>query len=276
MRLSCNIATRQRPDLLRQTIETTLRNVSLSATTVMVSVDADDETSAKIANEYLAEIAVSIEPREDSLGEKYNRVLKVAPADIYMPMVDYAPVITKGFDAKVIEAASVYPDGYACVVGPLANLSFACVYAVTHKFAEKTGGIFPPYFPYWFIDHWLDDVARMTDRMVLGHVVTDFWSRRPGTMERREPGFWGTFFDRMAWERERQANAVIDASDFDETPARKLALKRNFPLFHQRSAMINDNCRSPQMPSDPSRDERYHRIKGNAVRILETVTAKAA
>lgn len=277
MRLSINLATRGRPQLLRNTIERTLGNIALPSTIFMVSVDEDDQASIKVANDYLDRIAVSVMPREDALGEKYNRVLKVAPADVYLAMVDESPIITKDFDAKILEAAQVYPDGYACVVGPLANLSFACLYAVTEKFAGKMGGIFPPYFPYWFIDHWLDDIAQMTGRMVATDVVSDFWSHPTQTIERREPGFWGTFYDRLAPERERIAHSIITAPDFDDTPARKQALIRNFARKRQHSAMINNNCRQNDKEwGDPSRDDRYQRIRDNAVRVLDQFAAKAA
>lgn len=275
MRLSINLATRRRPDLLKRTLDTTLANIALPSTTLMVSIDDDDQPSISAAMPYIDRIGVSVKPREDTLGEKYNRVLTVAPADLYLAMVDYAPIITKDFDVKLIEAAQTYKDGYACVVGPFANLSFACIYAVTAKFAEGMEGIFPPYFPYWFIDHWLDDVAQMTGRMVFTNVVSDFWSKRPGTMERREPGWWGTFYDKTYHLRAAHARRIIDA--MDETPDRKKGLIANFPRIQQRSAMINEQLRQNNDAwSDPSRDERYERIKHSAMRVLKEVTAKAA
>lgn len=274
-RLSINICTRERPHLIGETIETTLRNIELPTTTLMVSVDEDDEPTREVAMRYLSHCAVSVLPREDSLGEKFNRVLKVAPADVYLSLVDYAPMTQKGFDKVITDAASVYPDGICAVNGPLANLSFPCWQAVTHKFAERMGGIHPPYFPYWFVDHWLDDLSRMIDRIVYVPVVNDFWSRRPErTLELRDVAFWATFYDKAYPLRRDIALSIINSPEFDETPARKRALPMNFMGIKQRSDMINEICRQNHAGMEQGRggtapDERYLRIKAHAERVLE-------
>lgn len=282
MRLSINICTRERPHLIKQTIDQTLANISEASTCLMVSVDQDDEATREAVAPYIAGCAVSILPREDSLGEKFNRVMKVAPADVYLSLVDYAPMTVKGFDRQILDAASIYPDGVCAVNGPLANLSFPCWQAVTHKLAVKMGGIHPPYFPYWFVDHWLDDICRMIDRIVWIPVVNDFWSRRPEkTLELRDTDFWASFFDQTSDMRERISRDIINAPDFDETPGRKRALLRNFMVVRQRSAMINDICRQNHAGMAQSRggsppDERYLRIKANAERMLQGLQQKAA
>lgn len=280
MRLSINICTRNRPDLIGKTIEDTLRNIELPGTCLMVSVDEDDEKTRDVAMKYLSHCAVSVLPREDTLGEKYNRVMKVSPADVYMNMVDYAPAVVKGFDRIVMEAASVYPDGICAVEGPLANLTFPCFQAVTHKLAEKMGGVFPPYFPYWFVDHWLMDIYRMIDRSVTVSAYTDFWSRRPEkTLELRDVDFWATFYDQTYPLRRDIALSIINSPEFDETPARKRALPMNFAKFKQHSEMINDHCRQGHADMARSRggsppDARYLRVKENAARVLLGLTSQ--
>ena len=271
-RLSINLCTRNRAHLLGETIERTLANISLPTTTLVVSLDDDDHSGRAIAMQYFSHIGVSVLPREDSLGEKYNRILRIAPADVYMVMVDYAPVITPKFDEIVLEAASIYPDGYAVVHGPYANMTFPCIQAVTDKMADKMGGIYPSYFPYWFIDHWLDDIAHMVDRKVFAGAVTEFWERRPGTMERREPGFWATFFDSTYEMRCDIARKIIRADDFDDTPARKRAMEHNWPLTFQHSQLVNNICRDNDKEiGDPTRDARYERIKARAIQLLDNL-----
>lgn len=278
MRLSINICTRERPHLIAETIETTLKNIEQATTCLMISVDDDDEKTRDVAMKYFSNCAVSVLPREDSLGEKYNRVLKVAPADVYLSLVDYAPMTQKGFDTAILEAASVYPDGICAVNGPLANLSFPCWQAVTHKFAEKMGGIHPPYFPYWFVDHWLDDLSKMIDRLVYIPFVNDFWSRRPEkTLELRDVDYWATFYDQTYFLRRDIALSIINSIEFDETPGRKRALPMNFMAIKQRSEMINDICRHNHAGMEQGRggtppDERYLRVKENAARVLQGLT----
>src|SRR5262245_65609119 len=121
-----------------------------------------------------------LEPRAFSLGEKYNRILTLAPADVHLVMVDYAPHITEGFDEEILKAASIYSDGYAVIYNWWANLSFPGINAVTAKLAERMGGIYPTLYPYWWIDHHLDDIAQMIGRITFAEVAIDV-SNRPGT-----------------------------------------------------------------------------------------------
>ena len=114
--LTLNLCTRQRPHLLGETIERTLANVTLPTTRFLINVDDDDPASYEAAMKFAPTVVVSSLPREDTLGEKFNRALKVAPADIYLTMVDYAPILTKGFDRRVMEAqTSILTVLFACM-----------------------------------------------------------------------------------------------------------------------------------------------------------------
>lgn len=274
MKLSIILATRGRPALLRQTVERTLLNIKCPDTRLIIAVDDDDMDSIVAASE-LSErsrrVITSVMPREDSLGEKYNNRMSVAPADVYLAMVDYAPHVTPGFDAKILDAASVYPDGIGVVYNHMANMSFPQINAVTHRLAELMGGMYPGHFPFWFVDHWLDDVAKMIDRIVFADVEIDT-SARPGTMESREPFWWATFFDAMAAKRQEIALSIINAPDFADADWRKDMLVSRFPLIEYVSQAINDHVRA--MPwakdgADPARhDERYKRIKAAAMQVV--------
>jgi hypothetical protein len=96
------LATRRRPGILVRTIEQTLKNITHPDTKLVIAVDDDDDGTISVQDSITdPRVIWSIEPRPDSVGEKYNRVMKVAPADVYMVHVDYAPQMTHGFDEKV-------------------------------------------------------------------------------------------------------------------------------------------------------------------------------
>src|SRR5262245_51752153 len=109
MRLSISLASRNRPDLLGPTLETTLGNIISDETRIVVALDEDDRYTLDKMGDLPknGRIIYDIRPQEDSLGEKYNRVLTIAPADVYMTMVDYGPHLTKGFDQKILKAATI-------------------------------------------------------------------------------------------------------------------------------------------------------------------------
>src|SRR5882672_1587271 len=158
-KLVCNLITRGRPTRLLDTVTRTLANIVNPNTVLMVSVDLDDAPSTDIlvASPVADKIKINFAQREDTLGAKYNRALQI-PADIYMPMVDHTVPVTMGFDQLILDAASLFPDGIGAVHTQMANASFAAYNALTAKWVEITGEIYPTYFPYWFVDHWTDDL----------------------------------------------------------------------------------------------------------------------
>lgn len=268
MSLTIALATRGRHERLAWTINRTLDCIGRDDTRLVVLVDEDDHPTngLTVRDE---RVLVSVAPREDTLGGKYNRALKLAPANVYMAMVDYAPHVTPGFDQLILDAAALFPDGIGVVYNHMANLSFPSLNAVTARWAELTGGLYPEVFPYWFVDHWLDDLARMTDRIACAEVAVDV-SQRPGTQEQREPAFWAIVFDALALERRRIANLIIDA--MDEPEWRKRVLRSRMHLVEERSRLVNTIVRN-MSASEESTDPRYQRIRANA---LETVKQFAA
>jgi glycosyltransferase involved in cell wall biosynthesis len=271
MKLSIVLATRKRPGMLARTVEETLKHIKRPDTKLLIAVDDDDDGAISLQDVITdPRVIWSIKPREDSLGGKYNRVLTEAPADVYMVMVDYAPCITDGFDDKIIEAAQVYPDGYAMIVNHLANQAFSQMNAVTHKLAQTMGGIYPTIFPYWFVDHWFQDIGKQINREVFCDVWMDC-SRRPGTMDKLEPGLWGNVFDWLYLDRRNLARKIINAKDFDETPARKRALLRNHELVEEWSRIINASLQNEPPGEVDKSNERYMRIRERAIALVQPI-----
>lgn len=265
MKLTIGIATRGRRELAQRTALETLRNCDLDTTRLIILADSDDD----VAYDLPANVIINVQPRGDSIAEKWNRMPSIAPADVYMPWVDYCHQATPGFDTKILQAATLFHDGIGCVYHDLANMSFPFGQAVTARMAEIMGEIYPTMFPYWFVDHWLDDICRMTGRFVHAHGDTTVMPRPSGTHELREPAFWAVLFDALRPKREEAANRLL--AHMDEPEWRKDMLRAQWPLIHQRSMMVNNVVRNiPE--NDTSRDERYLRIKSNAMEHLRGVS----
>lgn len=265
------LATRGRPALLAETIERTLPNIACNDTTLTVIVDDDDSKTLDVASQLPShkQLFYRVVPRADTLGEKFNLILD-RPATVYLYMVDHSPIITPAFDKKYLEA-NIFPDGIGCIFNRLENPSFSQTYAVTKGLVDRMGYLFPPYFPYWFVDHWLDDIARMIDRWTVVDVELDS-RKRPGTQDRREPAFWATFYDAMYSERLACAHRIIDG--FGEPQWRKDMLKSRCDYHNQRSVMINNTVRRIQWAPEPF-DERYLRVRARAVAMLKDMLKEA-
>ncbi len=273
MRLVINLATRGRPELLIETLERTLPNIKHPDTLLMVSLDNDDEaTGLGIQQHWPNELPRGLffdnRLREDSFGAKYNRMLE-HPADAYLAMVDYAPHVTPGFDEKILEAAQSFPDGIGVVMNQWANLMFPGINAATRRFCELQGYFYPPYFPYWFVDHWFGDIAEMTGRIALADVQIDV-GKRPGTQNKRDIDYWTQFFNRTSPLREGIAERIIRADEFQGPGWHKDLLIRNFPLRRRRSEMVNNNAFLQSAPQgDLVGDSPAHqRLRAQGDRIV--------
>lgn len=275
MSLTIALATRGRPELLHKTLMRTLPNIKRPDTQVVILADADDaRTVAAHRGDRYREIEVvwSIEEREDTVGGKFNRVLSIAPANVYMVMVDYVAYVTPGFDQKILDAASVFPDDIGVVYSHMANLSFPFMNAVTKGYVEKTGGIYPEHFPYWFVDHWLDDIAKMIGRVAFADVSVKM-DVKPPTQGLREPAFWATLYDALTYERRRIAMSIIDSPDFCEPEWRKQLLRGHYPLIEERSTILNEMVKGIAA-LDKSTDERYERIRAKAAETMKSCLAE--
>ena len=288
MRLVISLATRGRPEQLVDTIRKSVANWTHPNTVMQVQLDDDDKTVIKVCQEnYNAgflkppqstqQVLFHVKQREDTIAEKWNRALSV-PGDAYLVAADDDPYVSPGYDTKILEAAERFPDGIGMVYGHLANLSFSGVVAPTAKLCELMGGkIFPEMFPYWFVDHWTDDVARIIGRISFADVRTD-QSRAGKTQEMREPGWWATFFDAMYLQRRDQAHAIINHPDFAGEAWQKELLLTHHPLIEHRSRGINESVRQQSRQLEgwsglTLKDERYQRVKQRALAMVPEILA---
>lgn len=257
--LTLGLVTRGRPSLLRETLDETVRNITCPDTTIIVCADLDDESMRGFIYDS-PHVLMSFAPREDTIGAKWNRMLAIRKSDAYGSMVDHSPIRTQGFDAAILEALSVFPDGIGAVCDHMSCVAFPHMNVASRKWVEAVGYFYPEHFPYWFVDHWFDDLQRMVGRYVLADVVVDS-GKRPGTQEQREPALWASLYDGLYREREAAASRLLDA--MNEPEWRKDMLRRNFPLVHERSRYINQMVRQSSGTCKTT-DERYLRIRDKA------------
>lgn len=275
-KLVISLATRGRPQQLIDTIKRSVANRVLPETRMIVMVDDDDQPTIDALAGFFRvtdeRIMCSVKPREDTIAAKWNRAPHLMNADLYLVAADDDPYITPGYDAKLIEAAERFPDGIGMVYGRMANASFSGVVAPTRNLVDKLGHIFPEYFPYWFVDHWTDDIARMIGRVSFADVQTD--QKNAGkTQEMREPGWWATFFDAGYLMRRKIAHDIIRSDDFQTPQWHKEILLRHHPLIEYRSRWVNDHVRavSQQLEAQSglsNLDARYQRVKQRAIAMV--------
>jgi hypothetical protein len=272
MKLLISLATRNRPQKLLSTIRQSIANWTHPNTEMILQVDADDYATLGMLTETKLDprVKTNIKKREDTIAEKWNRAMS-EPADVYMIGGDDDPVVTQGYDSKILDAAQLFPDGIGMVYGHMSNASFSSIMCPTKKWVEKLGYIVPEYFPYWFCDHWIDDLGHMIGRIVYADVRSD--QRKVGvTQELREPGWWATWFDAAVQMRRQEAMNLID--HLEEDAVHKARLRTKYLWVEYRSKWINDNVRGQARgleaiaSANSLKDERYLRVKEKAVAMI--------
>lgn len=256
MSLSLNIGTRGRPEPLKITIGETLRNTVRDDTRILISVDDDDPATINALDALPKDerIKVSIRPREDNRGEKSDRVLTEAPADVYMIGSDSVPILTKGYDQLVLDAAKLFPDGVGVICTQMQNASFPSFQAVTQKWVDLIGHIYCHDYPFWFIDHELDDLARMTGRIVFVDVADNAIPMRPTKTNRlRDLHFWCDYFDCATFRRRASAFRIIDQLDCPDY--HKAMLRTWYHPVEARSLYLNHCARRDAAEIEAARGE---------------------
>ncbi len=258
------IATRERPELLVETVKQTVPMIGRDDTRLLICVDEDDKATLDCLKMLPKDgrITVSVKPREDSRGEKYDRALKEAPADIYLPSVDYEPILTPGFDQAIINAARIWPDGIGVVYTMMCDELVPLLQAPTAKYVEKMGYIYSHDYPYWFIDHEMADIAWMIGRINFADVKTNVSKRPSKTIRMWDVDFWATYYDLMALERRNKARAIINSPEFEAPDWLKLQMCNWFPLVERRSEGRNARVRSGASHCEQARGEQGERDAG--------------
>jgi len=154
---------RGRPELAKNMIDTAIATSSVPLEFLLYLNEDDPELSKY--KELIDSNHYSIGP-DRSTGYSWNLLAESAKYDILFLMGDDADFVTAGWDTKIIEAFSLYPDKIACVypitgvVSKKKNPHF-CI----HKSWVTVVGYFvPPHFWHYYVDTWVGEIARRLNR----------------------------------------------------------------------------------------------------------------
>lgn len=278
MKVSVCIASRGRPALCRLTVTRLQTGAVLEGTRIVVALDSDDPERDNYG--LPAGCTVSVADREDSLGAKWNRAYRHADADLAVLWPDDAVMPDRGWDDLLAKAAATLPDQCGAVFfGDIPGVLQPGI-AITRKFAEAMGFFAPEFFPFWWVDTWLLELATMSGRGVHADVRVSLLNDLKGASRGvREVRFWAEFFDRLRPARIATAERIIN--DGSETPERKALLLRQIKDWDERWTHSNSVLRDPMRAAelekhysfDAPSDERYARLKAKAEDILAELPA---
>jgi hypothetical protein len=285
MKVNVCIASRGRYERLADTIARVLSNSVLPDTQVSIALDDDDPSplprgtiGGTIAPDLMRRYSYSIAPREDSLGAKYNRAAELYDADLYVLWSDDVYIPTGRWDEILADYAVKFEDGMGVVYFGKLEGVFQPGIAVTRGFIDRMGFFCTPYFPFWWHDTWIDEIARMSGRIIHAPVDCTQLSELKGQSRGvREIAWWAAFFEATRPMRRKVAEGIIEAGS--DQPYRKLQLRQQLSgmekLLVQRNSGLLDPQRAAQLESfysfDAPADERYQRVKAKAQAMLDEI-----
>lgn len=282
MTIAILIPTRGRPVLAEQAVAKLLDKSASDYTSIAVGMDDDEQGWDGLVD---CRLKLSREPREDTLGAKYNRCAACAPdADIYMLWADDMVVTTPGFDKLIEDTAAQFTDGIGMVFfGKIPGVMQPGI-AVTRRMVELMGELCEVEHPYWWQDTRLIEIGRMCGRIIeIPDVQVECLTQLKGNSRGvREISFWGQYFEAMRPERIAIAERVIDACN--DQPFRKYQLRQMLPAWERIFREANSKCCDPIQANelekhygfDANPDERYLRVKSRAEAKLAAAQRKVA
>lgn len=247
---------------------------------ISVALDEDDPGLPRTAPETRAELIWSIAPREDSLGAKYNRCQRNAPAEAYLMGADDNIFDVPGWDDQLRLRFDLFPDKLGFVYFGRLDGSLPTQMAIPHLFVERRGQMFTEHFPVWFHDTDIDEHANMMGRTIWADIHVEEIGGRGKSRGIRDIAFWTNLFE--ALRPERQAFADKLSQEFN-LPWMHAQLYQRRRVLTQFLAFRNERLRNPatavqfeqRMSHDAPADERYLRMKAKAQALMAELTRPA-
>ena len=280
MKLSLIIASRGRPVELLRTIAETDANIARPQDTVIsVALDDDDASNPVQVPTTRCKLVWNVSQREDSLGAKYNRAARFAPASAYVLGADDNVFKTRGWDDLIREQYAAFNASFGFVYFGRLDGALPTNMALPHRLIERQGFLFPEDWPVWFYDTWVDEIAHTCGRILWANVEVEEIGGRGKSRGVRDVAFWATLFDALRPERmtlgrelSREHNPDWFARQLDQrSEVMELYLaSRVVKLRDPATAMQFEK----RMSFDAPNDERYQRIKAKAQGKLSALIAE--
>jgi hypothetical protein len=281
VKLSLLIASRGRPTELLRTIREIDRRVAKpDDLTISVALDLDDGSNPE-APETRSHLVWHVGEREDSLGAKYNRAARYAPAQTYVLGSDDNIFTADGWDELIRQRMLEFPANFGFVYFGRLDGTLPTNMALPHRLIERQGFLFPEFWPVWFHDTWVDEIAHMTGRILWASVDVEEIGGRGKSRGVRDIAFWAMLFDATRNYR-TQVATELSREHNPQWLQTQLMQRRDILNLYFASRMVR--LRDPatahhfeqRMSFDAPEDERYLRIKAQAKAMLAKPKERAA
>jgi hypothetical protein len=216
--LSILLATRGRPEMLREVIDSLQANTAQKDKLVLwLYIDEDDRiTHQAIENKFFPQTDFRVHwhvgQPPGGLGETHQTLWKVSgrASEIYMITADDARYDTPGWDDLVRRKFSEYPDGVLLAFPHDPMSADTSTYPLFGwNWLRTLQMTFPGYFPFWFDDKWVNQIGQLVGRCVKIPVVLYPIRGKGRTLRMRNVPFWTRYFQLTFPERQESARKLL-------------------------------------------------------------------
>lgn len=274
--ISVLIPERGRPEMLERCIQSLLDTAGDDhRIEILVAIDDDDPAWIDREPIPMPRTRYFRWPRAITLGEKLNRLGQEAAGGIFWFIANDYIVETLGWPAKFREAVANLPNGIG-VPFPRDDLhpNHASFPIITRRMQEAIGFLFPPCYPYWFIDTTWDQHGIMLGQRFEIDVTVRAPEGRGLSHGLYELQFWVSFWEAMAPVRLREAAQLIAAAYGHGTPAFQTVMQ-DIPRRQQICKARTAHLSTPEFLAEwGSRSEsppapRYQEVRTFAEQMME-------
>jgi hypothetical protein len=228
------LATRARPEMMREVLDSLGKKTSRKdKTDLWIYVDEDDQvTRDAVEKKTFPDPGFPVHwhfgPLQNGLGDCYQVLWHESgrSAEAYLSTVDDMKFETAGWDEIVRTEFARYPDGVLLGFSHDPLTADQATYPVFgHAWISGLGRVYCGYFPCWYDDLWVEQIARMTGRLVKLPIVLSPIGGKGRTKRMRNLPFWARFLQMTLPDRMSSARKLIHIIHPQDDAGRKAALK---------------------------------------------------
>ena len=267
--ISVLIPSRGRPDKLSRCLKSLGVHDNVE---ILVGTD-DDDTS-----DYLPAVngygRIYTAPRSETLGICINKLAAKATGTLLFCLGDDYVINAPDWPDRIVCAAAKMPNGIGILYPRDPYMTrFATLPIISRRTYESLGYYMAPYFPFWFIDTWLDEIAEflgakieidldatLPDGKGLTHGLTDLY-------------FWADFFEALRPLRVHDAINLARLA-FDERSPQFQSFMTELPNRQRLCGAEVAHLRTPdfiqnwQGRADGAPSRHYSRVKAHAETLM--------
>lgn len=222
-RISVLIPERGRPEMLFRLIKSLFAKAGGdTGFEVLVAIDQDDPAWAVISSYDTPEgdrVKFLIWPRPKTLGEKLNMLAAEATGAVLFFIANDYVMKTDGWPRIMREAVAKLPNGIGVPFPKDALHPDHASFPIISRKMYEAGGMFaPPWFPYWYVDTWWDEIGLMLGVRPEIAIEVEAPEGRGQPQGLRDVTFWATFFDRLRPYRARDARGLAQRAWGKDSP----------------------------------------------------------